>query len=182
MPRAQRIAWELGLYHITVRGNDKQQVFHHARDFNKYLELLEYYKGKFKFKLYAFTLMLNHLHLLIETTEFGNISNIMKPLNQRYSFWHNVKYKKTGHLWENRFYSSIIEKDSYFLECIRYIELNPVRSKLVTDPKHYKWSSYNVHAHSQSCSILDSHPIFSVLGKTSVEIQQEYRKFVSEGI
>jgi putative transposase len=182
MARMPRIIWEFGLYHVTVRGNNKQQVFHAPKDFIKYTHFLSCYKEKFKFKLYAFVLMLNHLHLLIETTKYGSISAIMQPLNQRYAFWHNRKYEKNGHLWESRFYSNIIEKDSYLLECIRYIELNPVRSKIVSDPKSYKWSSYQSHAYNQACPILDLHPIFKEIGKTSVEIKENYKKFVKEGL
>lgn len=179
MPRMARIAWEGGLYHITSRGNNKQQVFCNVKEFDKYLSLIEHYKEKFKFKLYAFVLMINHIHLLLETTQYGCISKIMKPLNQRYAFWHNKTHEKCGHLWEDRFYSRIIDKDSYLLECISYIELNPVRAGLVANPRDYKWSSYLAHAFGHKSLILDTHPIFSELGKTNLEIQKNYQKFVA---
>ncbi len=182
MARMPRIICELGLYHITVRGNGQQQIFWMKKDFDKYLEFLKHYKEKFRFKLYAYALMLNHVHLLIETTQYGNISTIMKPLSQRYAIWHNRRRGKKGHLWENRFHSNIIEKESYLLECIRYIELNPVRSKLVSHPKDYKWTSYKAHIYEQPSTIIDMHPIFHELGKTPCEIKQNYIKFINEGI
>ncbi|MCM8782292.1 MAG: transposase [Candidatus Omnitrophica bacterium] len=182
MARKPRIVFDFGLYHITVRGNNKQQVFYDTKDFDKYLKLITHYKDKFKFKLYAYVLMLNHLHLLVETSEVANISEIMKPLNHRYALWHNMKYNKKGHLWEERFHSMIIEKESYLLECIRYIELNPVRSHFVTHLKNYKWSSYAYHAYNHPCPILDTHPIFNEFGKNPIEIKKNYRKFMEEGV
>lgn len=182
MARMPRIVWDFGLYHITTRGNNQQQVFHEERDFNKYLHFLQYYKEKFKFKLYAFVLMLNHPHLLVETTKSGSISAIMKLLSQRYSVFYNKKYKRIGHLWESRFHSNIVEKESYLLECMRYIELNPIRSNLVADLKNYKWSSYLAHIGDTPCTFLDTHPIFSELGKTLKEAQTNYKKFVHEGM
>lgn len=182
MARMPRIVWELGLYHVTVRGNAGQQVFYESRDFNKYLGFLKEYKDKFRFYLYAYGLMLTHPHLLIETSKHGSISKIMKSLNQRYAYWHNKKYGKRGHLWENRFYSCIVDKDSYLMECIRYIELNPVRSKLVTDPADYKWTSYRFHAFGKPSPLLDRHPVFDELGKTEMSIREKYREFVKEGL
>lgn len=182
MPRMARIVWENGLYHITSRGNNRQQAFRRVKDFEKYLELIRHYKEKFKFKLYAYALMINHVHLLLETSCLGSISQIMKPLSQRYAFWHNRRYEKCGHLWDGRFHSDIVDTDSYLLECTRYIELNPVRSKLVTDPKDYKWTSYAAHAFGHDCPILDTHPIFKEFGRTDCQIRKNYIKFVRDGL
>lgn len=182
MARSQRIVWDFGLYHVTSRGNNKKQTFHERRDFSKCLKFIEECKNKFKFLLYAFVLMPNHIHLLMETTLYGGISDIMKLLNHRYAFWFNRKYEKTGHLWERRFHSRIVDKESYLLGCIRYIELNPVRSKLVTDPKDYHWSSYLFNAYGVTSPILDYHPLFNELGKNPEEIRQNYRNLVQEGL
>ncbi|MCX5716655.1 MAG: transposase [Candidatus Omnitrophica bacterium] len=182
MARKPRIVWELGLYHITVRGNNKQGIFNDGSDFARYLAFLAHYKNKFKFKLYAFVLMLNHVHLLIETTEDASISKIMKVLNQRYALWYNLKYNRKGHLWENRFHSNIVERDSYLLECIRYIEINPIRAKLVASLEDYKWSSYTFRIKNEPFLQLDTHPIFTNFEKSTQEIYKNYKKFISEAL
>jgi len=180
MARKTRIVWELGLYHVTTRGNNKKQVFIEEADFRKYLAMLKDCKDRFKFLLYAYTLMPNHPHPIIETTKYGSISKIMKYLNHRYAVWHNAKYGQSGHLWQGRFHSNIIDKDSYLLKVIRYIELNPVRGKLVTNPKDYKWSSYRFHALNEESLILDKHPIFETLGNSPEEIGNNYTEFVMD--
>lgn len=103
----------------------------------------------------------------------------MKVLNQRYSYWHNVKHGKTGHLWEARFHSRIIDKGGYFLVCSKYIELNPVRAGLVTNPKKYVWSSYNRHAYGKEDVLVDMHELFLDLGTTEEERQEYYRDFLA---
>jgi putative transposase len=143
MPRLARITLKNACYHIITRGNQKQTVFEDSQDYEKYLSILTKYKKKYKFKLFCFCLMPNHVHLIIEVKEPVMLSKIMKCLNLSYTLYFNAKYKKVGHLWQDRFKSKIIEKDAYLLECIDYIEANPVRVSLVTHLSRYPWSSYN---------------------------------------
>jgi len=143
MPRTARITIENGCYHIITRGNQKQSVFLEKYDYDKYLSFLIKYKKKFKFKLYCFCLMPNHVHLVIELNNPSLLNRIMRGLNLSYTRYFNFKYKKVGHLWQDRFKSKIIEKDAYLLECINYVESNPIRASLSSHINEYGWSSYN---------------------------------------
>ncbi len=142
MPRIHRITIKNSCYHIITRGNQKQSVFLESKDYNKYLSLLKKYKEKYQFQLYAFCLMPNHIHLLIEVTEPQTLQKTFRGLNLSYTLYFNYKYKKVGHLWQDRFKSKIIQKDEYFLECIKYIESNPIRASLTPNISDYPWSSY----------------------------------------
>jgi putative transposase len=142
MPRTARITMENACYHVITRGNQKQLVFIEPQDYEKYLFLLAKYKKRYKFRLYCFCLMPNHVHLLIEVQNPLKLNKIMRGLNLSYTLHYNSKYEKVGHLWQDRFKSKIIEKDAYLLECINYIEANPLRASLVSDITKYRWSSY----------------------------------------
>ncbi|MCU0651446.1 MAG: transposase [Candidatus Omnitrophica bacterium] len=143
MPRVARITIENAYYHVITRGNQKQLVFMEQSDYDKYLLILKKYKKKYNFKLYAFCLMPNHVHLILEIKNPKHVSKIMKCLNLSYTLYFNLKYKKVGHLWQDRFKSKIIEDGTYLLECINYIETNPIRASLVPHLTAYQWSSYN---------------------------------------
>ncbi|MBU1726882.1 MAG: transposase [Candidatus Omnitrophica bacterium] len=142
MSRQARLVLNNASYHIVVRGNQKQKTFYAKEDYEKYLELIKHYKRKFHFQLYAYCLMPNHVHLAIEIMLGSDLSKIMKGLSQTYTILFNERYKKVGHLWQGRYKSKIILKDEYFLECLKYIELNPVRAKICKSPFDYPWSSY----------------------------------------
>ncbi|MCM8789923.1 MAG: transposase [Candidatus Omnitrophica bacterium] len=159
MTREARVVVENGCYHIMTRGNQKQCVFSDYADYNEYLSLLTKYKKRFKFKLYGFCLMPNHVHLVIEVKNPSNLNKIMRGLNLSYTLFFNAKYKKVGHLWQDRYKSKVIGKDAYLLECISYIEQNPVRASLVPEVSKYLWSSYNFRINKHK--ILDD--MFSLL-------------------
>jgi len=142
MPNGSRIVIENALYHIMVRGNQKQEVFVENSDFNEYLKRIRRYKKKYKFNLYGFCLMPNHIHIIGEIEKSKNLAKFMHGLSRSYTAYFNKKYKKVGHLWQGRFLSKVILKDRYVLDCVNYIELNPVRANLVSTPCDYIWSSY----------------------------------------
>ncbi|MDD2679787.1 MAG: transposase [Candidatus Omnitrophica bacterium] len=144
MPRTARVTVENGCYHIITRGNQKQFVFLEPYDYEKYISMLTRYKKKYKFKLYSFCLMPNHVHLIIEVSNANLLNKIMGSLNLSYTLYFNLKYHKVGHLWQDRFKSKIIEKSAYLIGCINYIEANPVRASLTSQMKEYRWSSYNL--------------------------------------
>lgn len=141
MARPYRLEAEETCYHITSRGNERKAIFTKDRDREKFLEYLQKAKEKYKFYLYAYVLMTNHYHLLLET-KLPNISRIMQYINTSYTTYYNVKYKRSGHLFQGRYKSIVVDKESYFLELSRYIHLNPVRAKMVSRPQEYAWSSY----------------------------------------
>lgn len=142
MPRTARITIENSCYHIITRGNQKQSVFLDRRDYEKYVSMLTKYKKRYKFKLYCFCLMPNHVHLIIEVQDPLMLNKIMRGLNLSYTLYFNSRYDKVGHLWQDRFKSKVIDKDAYLFECINYIETNPIRSSLVSHLEDYAWSSY----------------------------------------
>lgn len=141
MARPYRLQAEDCFYHIMSRGDDKKKIFINEQDFIKFLDYLLSAKIKFKFYIYGYCLMPNHYHLLLETTQ-ANISKIMQYINSSYTTYYNIKRKRCGHVFQGRFKSVVVDRDSYFLELTRYIHLNPVRAKIIEDPAKYYWSSY----------------------------------------
>lgn len=129
-------------YHIYTRGNQKQKVFLDRDDFEFYLSQLKRYKRKFSFLLYGYCLMPNHIHIIGEATMPENLPKFMQCIQRSYTAYYNKKYDKVGHLWQGRFKTKIIVKDKYLIDCISYIELNPVRANFVNNPKEYEFSSY----------------------------------------
>jgi putative transposase len=179
MPRTARIAPSEYVYHVLTRGNNRQDVFKDESDFNKYLEVLLRYKEKYHFKLYHYVLMTNHVHLVMEPTEKGGrLSEIMKGINLSYAQHYKRKYNHTGHFWQDRYKSIIISKDEYLIACGSYIELNPVRAKIVDDPMDYRWCSYRVYAYGKKDIIVDEHPAYLQLSEREGERKKKYREFV----
>jgi len=121
--------------------------------------------------IYACCLMTNHVHLLIEPKTKDGIGKMMQSLGRRYVPYINSTYKRTGTLWEGRYKSSVVSKDNYLLACCRYIELNPVRAKIVKDPSQYLWSSYSFRAEGKSNKLLSEDPVYRDLGDTPFERQ-----------
>jgi len=140
MPK--RILMDNAVYHVMCRGNRKERVFHSSDDYERFEMLLWRYKIKFDIRIYAYCLMPNHIHLVLDPSNNKDLNKMMHGLNLSYAMWFNKKYEKTGHLWQDRFKSNIIQKDVYLLNCITYIETNPIRAKKCESLESYKWSSY----------------------------------------
>jgi len=122
--------------------------------------------------------MTNHFHLLIEPKgEDNNVSLLVKLLGAKYVRYVNKNYKRSGTLWEGRFKSSLIDRELYFLTCLCYIEMNPVRAGIVNSPESYRWSSYRVRAFGEKNPIVDLDPWYDSLGYDSEERQIKYRQF-----
>ena len=169
-------------FHILNRGNNKQTVFRDKSDFIYYLELLKRYKKEFRFKLYHFSLMPNHIHLQMEPTEEGSLSKIMHRLTLAHTWYFNKKHRTVGHVWQGRFKSSLIDKDEYFLQCGFYIELNAKRAGLVEKSADWPWSSYGLYAFGKGESfveeIVDIDPFYLELSDNPEKRQRIYRKMV----
>lgn len=164
--------------HVVQRGNNKIPIFLKDEDYSFFLDILREAKTKHPCFIYSYCLMPNHFHLLIEPKkESSNISLLIKLLGAKYVHYVNRKYKRSGTLWEGRFKSSLIDRESYFLSCLRYIEMNPVRAGLVSTPELYRWSSYRVRALGEKSSILDLDPWYDSLGCNSLERQIKYCQF-----
>lgn len=141
MPRKARRKSETGIYHIIMRGVNKQHIFQDREDRKRFLETMMYYKDVSKYEVYGYCLMDNHIHLLIK--ELGeSISEIVKRTSSSYVYRYNQKYDRCGHLFQERYRSETVEADSYFLSVLRYIHQNPVKAGMAKDMKAYLWSSY----------------------------------------
>ena len=178
MPRGARIVFPSLPYHIISRGNNRESVFQDKEDFEKYLEICRRYKDQYEFKLYHWVLMNNHIHLLLETKENSSLSKIMQGINLAYTIWFNRKNGKVGHLWQDRYKSAVVERDTYLLECGRYIERNPLRAGMVNDLKEYPWSSYRVYGYGKEDGLTDRHDIYEAMGRDQLQRQRSYREYV----
>jgi putative transposase len=179
MPRTARIAPKENVYHILCRGNNKQIIFKNEHDYQQYLSILKKYKKSHYFLLYHYVLMPNHVHLVLDVTREGKeLSEIMKGINLSYVLYYKKKYEHIGHFWQDRYKSIMISKDDYLLACGSYVELNPVRARMVKDPADYPWSSYTTYAHGKHSELVDKHTIYLNLGKESKENQDKYQEFI----
>ena len=142
MPRQARRKSESGIYHIMLRGINRQVIFEDEEDNLKFLETLKNYKAVSGYKLFAYCLMSNHIHLLLRV-EKEYLDLIIKRIAGSYVYWYNWKYKRNGHLFQDRFKSEPVEDDAYFLTVIRYIHQNPIKAGLSKTIDDYKFSSYN---------------------------------------
>jgi putative transposase len=164
-------------HHITQRGNNRSPIFFSDDDYSFFLEVLQEAKLKHSCLIYSYCLMGNHFHLLVEPKEKENISLLMKFLGAKYVRYVNKIYNRTGTLWEGRFKSSLIDKELYFLACLHYIEMNPVRAGITNSPELYRWSSYRFRAFGEKSSILDLDAWYNSLGVNSQKRQVRYQQF-----
>lgn len=141
MPRQARKKAESGIYHVMLRGIDRQLIFEDSEDHFRFLDIVQECRQLCNFKLYAYCLMGNHVHLLIKVQESG-LETIFKRIGGRYVYYYNAKYQRTGHLFQDRFKSEPIDDDSYFLTVLRYIHQNPVKAKLCSKVEEYPFSSF----------------------------------------
>ncbi|SMD00535.1 transposase [Sporomusa malonica] len=154
MPRQARERSRTGIYHLMLRGINKQNVFEEDEDRQRFLETLGYYKAISGYRLYGYCLMNNHIHLLIgETGE--SISQAIKRISSSYVYWYNQKYNRCGHLFQERFKSEVVETDAYFLIVLRYIHRNPIKAGIIKDISNYFWSSYHEYVETPSNTDID---------------------------
>jgi len=141
MARPLRLQFEGAVYHITSRGNARQEIFLDDKDRTVFLEVLAEVIGRFGWICHAYCLMSNHYHILIETPE-PNLSRGMQLLNGVYTQRFNRYHKRFGHVLQGRYKAILVERESHLLELARYVVLNPVRAKMVSSAKDWPWSSY----------------------------------------
>lgn len=163
MPRTPRRKSASGIYHIMLRGINQQVIFEDELDYAKFLETLEKYKAVSEYKIYAYCLMSNHIHLLIKV-EKEELDLIMKRIAGSYVYWYNWKYYRKGHLFQDRFKSEPVEDDAYFLTVLRYIHQNPIKAGLAETVDDYRYSSYHCYLDEKS-RLVDSDLALSILEK-----------------
>ncbi len=181
MPRALRIHFPGALFHVMTRGNAGQKIFLDRADYQAFLEILLSLKKQGPFLLYAYCLMTNHVHLLLEVNRFP-LSLIMQRLLTRYSKHFNIRHKRLGHLFQGRYKAIFCQKDAYLQELIRYIHLNPVRAKLVKEPEAWRWSGHREYLGKKKGSLVDSRFPLSLFHPRLVISQELYAAFVRDGL
>jgi REP element-mobilizing transposase RayT len=176
MARRQRLVAPGLLCHIIARGNHRQATFLTDLDYQAYLSRLAKYQQRYGVKLYAYCLMPNHVHLLLQTSE-APLAKFMQGLQQSYTQRFNRVHGKVGHLFQGRYKAIVCERDEYLVTLIRYIHLNPVRARLVDDPEAYPYSGHRAYLTGDGMALIDSSPVLNMLGGRAA-----YRRFVLAGI
>ena len=182
MTRPLRIEYAGAVYHLTSRGNEKKAVFKDDQDRINFLNTVNHVNKRYNWICHAYCLMDNHYHLLIETPD-GNLALGMRQLNGVYTQLFNKRRQRTGHLFQGRYKSILIQKDSHLLEVCRYVVLNPVRAQMVPRPEDWKWSSYRATAglaSAAACVTIDW--VLRQFSGKRLKAVAEYRQFVEWGI
>ena len=181
MSRKPRVQYEDAFYHVIVRGNQQQKVFMEDEDFRQYIDRLKSYQKRYDFTLYAYVLMSNHVHLLLEQKQTP-LSRIMQGVQQSYTMYYNAKYGKTGHLFQGRYKAIICDQDSYMLELIRYIHLNPVRAEIVKHPSDYEWSSHPAYLAGKPSDWIQVERPLSFINQDKEKAIAHYKAFIADGL
>ncbi|HHV18852.1 MAG TPA: transposase [Thermoanaerobacterales bacterium] len=178
MTRTAREISNTGIYHIVLRGINKQNIFHDMEDKERFLNTLKKYKGICEYEIYGYCLMNNHIHILIKEGK-ETISQIMKRIGASYVYWYNTKYERSGHLFQGRFKSETVEDEKYLLTVLRYIHQNPTKAGIVEEIANYKWSSYNEYFNKNGV-ITDIDFVLSILNSDYVKAVKEFEEFMAE--
>lgn len=181
MGRNKRIWYEGARYHLMGRGNRRCAIFKDEEDYRFFLLILGQIQQRYPFELHAYCLMTNHFHLEITTIDTP-IWKIMQPLMNHYARTFNQKYGYSGHLFDSRYESKMIENNIYFLEVSRYIHLNPVRAAMVREPQAYKYSSYGLYVTDTASLTECKVDTRQVLDSFSEVKREQYRLFVEAKI
>lgn len=153
--------------HVVQRGVNRAATFFTQHDYHYYLAALLRASQLAECAIHAYVLMTNHVHLLVTPQDVDGVSRLVQSVGRRYVRHINNRYQRTGTLWEGRFRSSIVGEESYFFACSRYIELNPVRAGIVTQPGEYRWSSYLSNVTGKLDPLLSPHPLYLALARTT---------------
>jgi putative transposase len=175
MPRHPRVHAEGLLYHVMARGNDGQKIFVSESDYQAFIEGLRTVRQRYPFSLYAYALMPNHFHLLLEVHRFPT-ARILQSLLTGYARRFNKVHRRRGHLFEGRYKAIVCDRDSYLLELVRYIHLNPVRASLVKRPGRWQWSGHGEYLGKQKRELIDSGPVIGQLRTPA-----RYEAFIRDG-
>ena len=160
MPRSARKQCENNIYHVMLRGSDRQDIFEEAEDYGKMLRLLKEYQKVCGYSLFAYCLLSNHMHLLLKPGQ-EPLEKIFRRLGASYVYWFNTKYDRSGHLFQDRYRSEPVNTDEYFLTVVRYIHMHPVKAGRCKQPDDYPYSSYSNYFYNE---LIDSEPVLAQMG------------------
>jgi putative transposase len=178
MPRQARSISKSGIYHIILRGANRQEIFHDDDDRRKFLETVEKYKIKSQLSIFAWCLMSNHVHLCVKV---GNesISETMKRIEVSFVSYYNWKYRTNGHLFQDRFGSENVETERYLNTVIRYIHQNPVKARMVNKVDEWRWSSCQEYYGDKNCSwnLVNNISILKALSPNMIDARALFKEF-----
>ena len=180
MPRKPRIEYEGAFYHVITLGNQRQKIFKEPADHQKYLQLLTIYKNRYHCSLYAYVLMGNHVHILIETKDTP-LSKVFQGINQTYTAYFNRKYRTVGHLFQGRYKAVLCDRENYLLALLKYIHQNPVRAKIAERLADYPWSSHHAYTGKNNpLGLVDTDPVLRLFSERKGRARKAYREFMAE--
>jgi putative transposase len=175
MPRRPRLFVPGISVHVIHRGNNRCAMFRGVYDYYLFLDLVLRDAVTHGVAVHGYVLMTNHFHLIATPSLASSLPDMMQDIGRTYVPQFNRRYERTGSLWEGRYRASPIGDEKYWLTCLRYVELNPVRAGLVASPELYEWSSYRAHAFGRQDPLLTPHPLYLAQGQTPAQRQQAWR-------
>jgi putative transposase len=178
MPRPPRLEFSGAVYHVIARGNEQRDVFRSDSDREFYLRRLAHYRDRFHFRLYAYCLMTNHVHLALETGPVL-LSRIVLALHGSYAQAFNRRHERVGHLFQGRYKAFLVQKTSYLLSLVHYIHQNPVKAGLVTEARNYRWSSDRFYRGTRAPDWLDTGGLLQLLGSDPGRAARRYQTFMT---
>jgi putative transposase len=178
MGRQPRLVADGLVYHALNRGNNRAPVFFDAADFQAFLLALRQTRERYPFRLFAYCLMKNHFHLVLQPEKGANVSRVLQSVTVAHTWHYHKERASSGHVWQGRFKSPVIEEDEHLLTVMRYVEANPLRAGITEDLASYPWSSYPVHGLGKSDDLVAEAPVWRGLGTTEGARQKRWRKWV----
>jgi len=181
MARPLRLEFSGALYHVTSRGDRREDIYRNSEDRQLWLGILGRVCDRFNWVIHGYCQMTNHYHLLVETVD-GNLSRGMRQLNGVYTQAFNRRYNESGHLFQGRYKAILVQKEAYLLELTRYVVLNPVRAGMVKNPEDWHWSSYNAMLNTELETVwLDADWTLGQFGQNRTKAIAAYQQFVMQG-
>lgn len=168
--------------HVILRGNNRTDIFAAEDDYHFFKECLHTAVQQHGCDIHAYVLMTNHVHLLLTPQQENSISKTMQSVGRRYVQYFNFRQNRSGTLWEGRYKATLIDSERYLLTCYRYIEMNPVRAGMVSQPGEYPWSSYLCHAEGEPDTLISDHELFTRLGRNKDVRQSAYRALFQSAV
>lgn len=165
--------------HIILRGNNRMAVFLHPDDYSEFKEILRSAAVRHGLAIHAYVLMTNHVHLLASPGTCESAPKTIQSVGRRYVQYFNFRYRRTGTLFEGRYRATVVDSERYLFECMRYVELNPVRAGMVTHPREFAWSSYRANAEGQVDQIITPHGLYQSLSFNPQQRRRAYRALFS---
>ena len=182
MARRPRVQVSNVSQHALNRGNNRTDIFRAEEDYLFFLFALREASLRYQLDVHAYVLMTNHFHIVATPHVANGLSRAMQLVGTKYVPYFNRRYTRTGRLFEGRFKSNVIDTETYWFTCMRYVELNPVRAALVVDPGDYRWSSYRSNALGAHDRLITPHSLYRSLGESPISRQESWRELCGEAI